>query len=294
MIKKLENGFILNTKNTTYAFRVLKTGHLEHLYYGKKIAIENMEPLIEQHNFMPGNTVAYNQETMEYSLENIRLEMSSYGKGDVREPFVEVVKSDGSFTNDFTYADSEISWGKQPFETLPGSYDEDGNVDHLTVTLKDNDLVMELHYYVYENCDVITRSTVLINKGKEKINIKRLMSMQLDMFGMNYVMTTFNGSWANEMNRHDTKVAAGRFANYSYAGTSSNRANPFVMISKEETTEDFGECIGTNLIYSGNHYEAMDVCSFNKTRFVSGINPQSMSYGLLPGEKFEAPESVLT
>ena len=106
MIKKLENGFILNTKNTTYAFRVLKTGHLEHLYYGKKIAIENMEPLIEQHNFMPGNTVAYNQETMEYSLENIRLEMSSYGKGDVREPFVEVVKSDGSFTNDFTYADS--------------------------------------------------------------------------------------------------------------------------------------------------------------------------------------------
>ena len=42
MIKKLENGFILNTKNTTYAFRVLKTGHLEHLYYGKKIAIENM------------------------------------------------------------------------------------------------------------------------------------------------------------------------------------------------------------------------------------------------------------
>lgn len=294
MIKKLENGFILNTKNTTYAFRVLKTGHLEHLYYGKKIAIENMEPLIEQHNFMPGNTVAYNQKTMEYSLENIRLEMSSYGKGDVREPFVEVVKSDGSFTNDFTYADSEISWGKQPFETLPGSYDEDGNVDHLTVTLKDNDLVMELHYYVYENCDVITRSTVLINKGKEKVNIKRLMSMQLDMFGMNYVMTTFNGSWANEMNRHDTKVAAGRFANYSYAGTSSNRANPFVMISREETTEDFGECIGTNLIYSGNHYEAMDVCSFNKTRFVSGINPQSMSYGLLPGEKFEAPESVLT
>ena len=294
MIKKLENGFILNTKNTTYAFRVLKTGHLEHLYYGKKIAIENMEPLIEQHNFMPGNTVAYNQETMEYSLENMRLEMSSYGKGDVREPFVEVVKSDGSFTNDFTYADSEISWGKQPFETLPGSYDEDGNVDHLTVTLKDNDLVMELHYYVYENCDVITRTTVLINKGKEKVNIKRLMSMQLDMFGMNYVMTTFNGSWANEMNRHDTKVAAGRFTNYSYAGTSSNRANPFVMISREETTEDFGECIGTNLIYSGNHYEAMDVCSFNKTRFVSGINPQSMSYGLLPGEKFEAPESVLT
>ena len=29
--------------------------------------------------------------------------------------------------------------------------------------------------------------------------------------------------------------------NSSYAGTSSNRANPFVMLSRPETTEDQGE-----------------------------------------------------
>lgn len=299
MIKEV-NGrdFVLNTKNTTYAFGVLKTGQLEHLYYGEKIDIDNFEPLREQHTCMPGNTVAYNRETPEYSLENMRLEMSSYGKGDVREPFVEIVGSDGGYTSDFIFDKFEVSKGKKAFKTLPGSYDENDNVEHLCITLKDengvDNLTMELHYYVYEECDVITRSTLLRNNGNKSVNIKRLMSMQLDLFGMNYVMTTFNGSWANEMNRHETKIGAGRFANYSYAGTSSNRANPFVIISGEETTEGYGQCIGTNLIYSGNHYEAMEASSFNKTRFVSGINPQSMMFELQPGDEFEAPEAVFT
>ena len=37
MIRQLDNLFVLDTKNTTYAFHILETGHLEHLYYGKKI-----------------------------------------------------------------------------------------------------------------------------------------------------------------------------------------------------------------------------------------------------------------
>ena len=39
MIIKDDNYFILNTKNTTYSFRIMPTGHLEHLYYGRKIKI---------------------------------------------------------------------------------------------------------------------------------------------------------------------------------------------------------------------------------------------------------------
>ena len=45
MITKDDNYFILNTKNTTYAMRVLPTGHLEHLYYGRKIKIIDEEKL---------------------------------------------------------------------------------------------------------------------------------------------------------------------------------------------------------------------------------------------------------
>lgn len=81
--------------------------------------------------------------------------------------------------------------------------------------------------------------------------------------------------------------------NESYTGTSSSRTNPFMMLAETGTNEDSGACYGINLIYSGNHYEAMEVSGYGKTRFVAGINPQSFSWQLEPGATFEAPEAVM-
>ena len=43
MIKQFENLFVLETAASSYVFRVLESGHLEHLYYGKRLTIENAE-----------------------------------------------------------------------------------------------------------------------------------------------------------------------------------------------------------------------------------------------------------
>ena len=120
------------------------------------------------------------------------------------------------------------------------------------------------------------------------------MSLQLDLEPSDYVFTTFHGAWAREMGRTDVRLVPGKYVNASYTGTSSSRDNPFVMLGKEHTTEDAGECFGFNLIYSGNHYEAAEVGSFGKVRIVSGINPQSFCFTLESGESFEAPEAVMT
>lgn len=305
MIKVENQVFLLSTKHTTYAFRVTETKHLEHLYYGRKITVKNPEALIEKHAFAPGNTNTYDQEHMNFSLEDMSLEMSSYGKGDIWEPFVEVVHADGSFSSDFLFEKAEVLDGKEEFGTLPGSYgipaskaeDEKakGVVEHLCVTLKDKNygLKLELHYYVYADCDVICRSSKLFNESEKEIRVNRLMSTQLDFDTADFTFTSFNGAWAREMKRTDTKVRAGKVVNASYTGTSSSRANPFVMLSKEETTEDFGDCYGLNLIYSGNHYEAAQVTTYGKTRVVTGINPQSFTYVVEPGEALEAPEAVM-
>ena len=45
--------FILNTAHTTYAMKVLDTGHIEHLYYGRKIHMDDADGLTEQHEFAP-------------------------------------------------------------------------------------------------------------------------------------------------------------------------------------------------------------------------------------------------
>ncbi len=51
MIKREKNCFVLETLNTTYCFQVMKTGHLEHLYYGRKISIsegKGVKALVEK------------------------------------------------------------------------------------------------------------------------------------------------------------------------------------------------------------------------------------------------------
>ena len=295
MIQQINNSFVLNTKNTTYAFGLLETGQLEHYYYGKRIHFSKAA-LMEKHEFSPGNTNQYDKEHLKYTLEDMRLEMSAYGKGDIREPLVEIIHSDGSFTSDFVYKEARQKSGKSEFDTLPGSYGEEEDVETLTIVLKDEQygLTLYMNYYVYENDDVITRSVRLVNDSDFDVEVRRLLSMCIDFDTADYVFTTFSGEWAREMKRIDTRMLAGRHVNASYTGSSSSRANPFVMLSKQGTNEDSGDCYGFNLIYSGNHYEAVEVSGFGKTRFVSGINPQSFSFVLKPGEAFEAPEAVMT
>ena len=299
MIRNLDQVFVLDTKSTTYCFQVLETGHLEHLYYGKKIRIEessDIKAIAEKQAFPPGNGNVYDSNFPKFALEDMRLEMSSYGKGDIREPFIEVIHRDGSYTSDFLYEKAVIYDDKKALDTLPSSYEEEGKVSELIITLKDKqyDLTLELHYSVFEDRDVIVRSAKFINTSKGAVKLTRLMSMQLDFATSGYVFTSFNGNWAREMYRHDTLVNAGKHVNSSYAGTSSNRANPFVMLSKAETTEDQGICYGFNLVYSGNHYEAAEVNSYGKTRLITGINPQSFCFVLAEGESFESPEAVMT
>lgn len=315
MIIKSQRAFILHTKNTTYAFRVMENGYLEHLYYGRKIQIGNgsrpdgsasdgrcavedaeLAPLLEKHVFGPGNTIAYDKEHGAFSLEDVCLEMSAYGKGDIREPMVEIIHGDGGYTSDFRFEKAEISREKIAMETLPCSYDDSGQAEHLTVTLRDAGygLALELHYHVFEACDVITRRARLINEGVDEISLRRLLSMQIDFSGANFIFTTFNGAWAREMKRTDRPVQPGKLVNASYTGTSSSRANPFVMLSAPTASEDYGECYGFNLIYSGNHYEAAEVNAYGKTRISIGMNPQSFCFLLEKGQAFEAPEAVMT
>lgn len=299
MIQVWNKTFVFDTKNTTYCFRVPETGQLEHLYYGRKLVIteeEDTASLVEKHAFAPGNTVLYDNEHTQYSLEDMRLEMSSLGKGDIREPFVEIVYHDGGRTSDFVYESYEILDNRKPLETLPGAYEETLPVPELIVKMRDRNygLTLELHYCVFEERDVITRYAKLINTSEQPVELKRLMSMQLDEIAEDYVFTTFNGNWANEMNRNDHNVVCGKIVNASVTGTSSNRANPFVMLAPAETTEDAGECFGFNLIYSGNHYEACEYNAFGKLRLVSGINPMGFSYQIGVGESFESPEAVMT
>ena len=307
--------FLLTTEHSTYAFRATETGHLEHLHYGARLDLMEADALAEKREFPSGNLISLDADHPAVTLEDMRLEMSSYGKGDIREPFVEIVHPDGSVTSDFRFEKAELL-DAAPEWDLPVSYEDkvpeqksaSDNADPapgssgsnspqvLCVTLLDSfwNLTLELYYIVYEECDVICRRSRLINNGKAPVTIKRLMSTQIDLARNDIIFSSFHGAWAREMNRVDVPVPAGKYVNSSFTGSSSNRSNPFVMLHPQSTNESRGNCYGLNLIYSGNHYEALEVNSFGKSRYVAGINPQSFSWLLEPGGHFDSPEAVHT
>ena len=306
MITFRHNAWILSTPETTYVFRKTETGHLKHLYYGPAIAHadklgeDDISAMSVRRVFPSGNLISYDADHPALTLENVNLEMSARGRGDIREPFLEIVQADGSRTSDFVYDSSELSRSVPDLLMLPCSVPWQGDPeelpDHLKIVLKDEaaSLRLELHYYVYEDCDVITRTARLINEGEGDVTVLRLMSAQLDMERADLQMTVFRGAWVREMARFTVPVTGPKVVNSSACGTSSSRANPFVMLHPSQTSEDAGFAVACNLVYSGNHWESAEVNAFGQTRFLTGVNPEGFSWLLRSGEALEAPEAVLT
>jgi len=206
-----ENGlFVLRTDHTQYLFYRRETGHLEHLYYGDRYDGPSPEAMCEKQAFLPGSAIGYSPEISALNLENLCLEMSAHGKGDLREPFLVVTTADGSRTRDFLYESHEITPGRDADPSgLPGSYGTADEVDTLAVILKDaaSDLSLVLRYHVYAHCDVITRSAELVNGCTEPVRVSRFLSTQLDLPDGEYAMTTFTGACAREMHRHTQQIS---------------------------------------------------------------------------------------
>lgn len=300
MIKKITGSqelFILNTDHTSYMLAITPSGHAEHLYYGARIDVdtaEELEALRQKREFEPGNAIVYSADHPTAVLEDMCLEFSGTGHGDIREPFIELVQADGSRTTDFLYRGCEITDNKPSLSGLPGSYNADGTAEHLCLAFKDGAMVLELHYCVYPECDVITRWAKLVNNGDHAIELERLLSTQLDLPDNEWQTTSFHGAWTREMEKSTASVPHGKFVIESRTGCSSNRANPFFMLHRPDATEDSGAVYGFNLIYSGNHYAAVEVSAYRKTRVAQGVNPAGFRFILEKGESFTAPEAVMT
>ncbi|MDR2822034.1 MAG: alpha-galactosidase [Acholeplasmatales bacterium] len=289
--------FRLDTKNTTYIFGITKYKHLESIYYGdlldSKVDIYSLSP---KYTSSTGTTTYYDKDDDLYSLNNILLEYSGVGKGDYRVSPIEVQLGDSSFVSDFVYLKHTVTNSKVEMNTLPVAYQEDSNITTLIVRLKEIscDVFLNLHYQVFFDKDIIVRWVTLENKSMKSINIRKIMSMNLDIVCKDYKLITLSGSWANETHVKKQDIFNGVYINQSLTGNSSNKHNPGFIISKESTNEDYGECYGFNLIYSGNHLGLIELNNFDFLRIQLGINNFCFSYDLAHNKIFETPQAILT
>lgn len=294
---KRNRVFHLQTMSTSYIMAVLESGQIENLYYGKKIReMKDYSPLFHKAGSECPNSIIYEKAYPYFTLDDICLEYSSIGKGDLRESPCEIWSGDGSFISDFKFLSSKTYEGREKIQGLPAAHIGTGTVSTLEINLYDKvtDVIITLFYHSFYEANVITRHVRVKNGDKGTIEIKRLMSMQLDLPQNKYTLMTFDGTWAREMERHDKKLQQGIYLNDSKGGTSSNRHNPFIIVREDNCNEDHGQCYGFNLIYSGNHAEIVEVNQNNKVRILNGINPYCFSFTLEEGMEFNTPEAVLS
>lgn len=301
MIEKTDNVFTLSTHSTTYLFRVNETGHLEHLYYGPRLSLTegDLDAIREKRHLGIGTGVAYDNDHDTLFLENLCMEYSTEGKGDYRIPMVSIAYGNGKRTLDFVYQeqDGEIIKGKPVIAGIGAqSYGAPEECQTLSVHLKDRvlDVALTLTYTTFDACDVIARSATVTNHTDKLMVVHNLASLQLDLFDDRWNLTTFHGAWAREREKDTRPIFPGTMVNESRSGVSSAEHNPLVFLSRPEATENFGNVIGCNLVYSGNHRESVEVSPFGKTRLLSGINPDLFSWKLEDGKSFTSPEAVLT
>lgn len=291
-----DNGiFMLETKDTSYWFKITEWQHLEHIYYGKKIKRQKSEALTLKRTAMIGSTVSYSQSDLNYSLDTLCLEWSGIGAGDYRKSPISIVGKDGNFESDFIFKDFKIYNGVKKLEFLPYAKYKDKECKTLEIKLaeKHSNIKLIMYYTVFYNSNIIIRKNKIINDEPQIITLEKVMSMMIDIPNRNYEFYTLDGGWIKESHLHKRNIEYGIYENSSTTNSSSNRHNPAIAIA-ENANENTGNVYGFNIVYSGNHYSCIERSNHDILRIQMGINDYCFKWKLKNKEEFETPEVIMT
>ncbi|MCM1989919.1 alpha-galactosidase [Oceanirhabdus seepicola] len=305
MIYENNKEFHLTTDKTSYIIKVLPSGHITNLHYGRKIKHrENFDSLYQNFNTPVGLEVNYSKYIDDFTLNTTKLELSTYGKGDFKEPSIHIEMENGSRVSDFIYESHKIFQGKYKIEGLPHTFenttDQKGKnrdeVNSLEITMYDenSDVYVILQYSVFYYKDVITRSCRIVNGERGIIKIHKAMSMNIDLTHEDCELITLEGKWIREKHIQKQALSKGVYYLDSKRGVSGADHNPFMSIKKKNSDENNGECYGFALIYSGNHQGLVEVNPHEIIRLQMGINPFDFSWTLHKEEGFQTPEVIMT
>lgn len=286
--------FKLDAKDTSYVFHASKSGYLVHIYYGKRLkgtdlyhlmGIGNEEFVQSTHD---GNgPFSFDVQSFEYPVS---------GRGDYREPAIQVMDKDGMTACEAIYRDYRIYKGKPEIEGMPATYEnEDSQCTTLEIDCADRHLNLRitLIYTVFEDLDVITRSVRVKNEGADTVHLRRVLSASVDFDSRDMDMVTLHGTWARERHIQRERLNYGKRSIDSSRGAPGHQLAPFAALARPDATEDAGEVFAFNLVYSSNFFAEAERSQHGQIRFVMGINPYDFDWQLDSGEEFASPELVM-
>ena len=286
--------FTLTTRNTAYQMQLAPTGHLLHLYYGRR-AEGRFDYLYLPHDcgFSPNPYEL--RDNRGWSLDTLPQEYSGTNGGDYRLGALLPVTEDGVWGADLRYVRHTIEPGKYALRGLPAAFDNDGEAETLRVTLSDPaaQVEVELLYGVYASQDVIARAARVTNTGAQTVRLEKAASLCLDLPFGEWDLLHFHGRHCMERQPERGPLMTGVQTVSSKRGMSSHQHNPFVILCDRGADEDHGECYGVMPVWSGSHKTEIERDQRGSTRIVSGVNDEQFSWTLAPGESFDTPEALL-
>lgn len=201
------------------------------------------------------------------------------------EPAIAVIHVDGNNSLDLLY------------ESQTTDNTTDGAV--LTkITLKDPvyPFYVDLYYKAWKNKDVIEQWTVIRHTEKGDVTLNKYASANLYLKNKDFYLTSYNGSWAKEMQPVVTHLRQGMHTIETRLGTRQNLlTSPNFMLSMDGVaTETSGTVMMGQIAWNGNFSLQFETDVFNNMHIVAGINPYQSAYKLKPNTPFETPHFIYT
>jgi alpha-galactosidase len=258
--------WLLNSKFNSYAVGIGANGQLQHLYWGGPLwRIEDVPAAStrrEISSFDPAEM-----------LENE--EFPGWGGPRFYEPALKITRADGNRDLVLHYQSHRISG------------------DRLNIVLKDirDDIEVTLHYRVYPDEGIISRSALIRNNTKQEITIESAQSAAWYLpAGVGYRLSYLSGRWAAETQLNQEPIHEGMKVLESRLGHTGHNFNPWFAIDAGDADEEHGPVWFGALAWSGNWRISIEQTPYQQVRVTGGFNTFDFSYSLKPGEELATPE----
>ncbi|MGN1020543.1 MAG: alpha-galactosidase [Aristaeellaceae bacterium] len=279
----------LRNDRISYVIGLMEGGFPVHLYFGRRLREYHTASVLRRHRLAEDGAFS----VQNCAMNHVPQEYPSCGLGDMREGALIVRRADGTASCDLRFVSAEVLEGKYALPGLPAAHGDNARTLRLTLADALLNMTVTLLYAVFDDCDVIARSAVIVNGGDAPLVLERAASLCLDLPDARYDLITLSGDWARERDVIRRRLMPGHQGVSSLRGASSHQASPFAALVRPETTEFTGEAIGAALVYSGSFYAGADVDEQGAVRLLMGLNDRHFRWTLQAGEAFHVPEAAL-
>lgn len=265
----------IETENVATVLKTDENNRLKIIYFGKSLSnVNEYERTGEVFNFRSEGARSNNNAYAVAGIDN-----------NFTEPAISVVHVDGNNSLDLLYESHSTS------KTTDGA-------TLTTVTLKDPvyPFFVDLYYKAWKDKDVIEQWSVIRHTEKGNVVLNKYASANLYLNNKDYYLTSYNGSWAKEMQPVETHLRQGMHTIESRLGTRENLlTSPNFMLSLDgKATETSGTVMMGQIAWNGNFALQFETDVYKNLHIVAGINPYQSAYHLKPNTPFETPRFIYT